>query len=277
MQYAMETNSTATHAAEAVPTVSLLGFRLARVDWQRLVQHIFASLQEGRGGWLVTANLDFLRRYARDPEARDLYDAAELRVADGMPLVWACRVQGDELPERVPGSSLVWPMGERAAQEGRSVYLLGGAPGAGARADEVMRERYPSLRLCGNSSPWIDSPPTPSQVESIVSELSKAAPDILLVGMGSPKQEQLIRILRERLPSTWMIGVGITFSFISGDLKRAPEWMREMGLEWMHRLYQDPRRLAKRYLIDDLPFALQLFSHALRVRIGRILGTSHGS
>ncbi len=277
MQYAMGSNSATANATEAVPTVSLMGFRLARVDWRQLIQHIFTSLQEGRGGWLVTANLDFLRRYVRDPDSRGLYDAAEIRVADGMPLVWACRVQGDELPERVPGSSLVWPLVERAAQEGRSVYLLGGAPGAGARAGEIMRERYPSLRLCGCSSPWIDSPPSPSQVESIVSELSQASPDILLVGMGSPKQELLIRTLRERLPSTWMIGVGVTFSFISGDVKRAPKWMCEMGLEWIHRLFQNPSHLAKRYLIDDLPFALRLFPHALRVRVGRVLGTSHGS
>ncbi len=200
-----------------------------------------------------------------------LYDAAEIRVADGMPLVWACWVQGDKLPERVPGSSLVWPVMERAAQEGRSVsvYLLGGAPGAGERAAKVLVDKYPSLKLCGASSPVIESPPSSTDVELVLAELAKARPDILLVGLGSPKQEQLIRVLREHLPSTWMVGVGISFSFIAGDLRRAPAWMRKTGIEWVHRMIQDPRRLAKRYLVDDLLFALRLFPHALRVRLQR--------
>jgi len=254
---------------ETMPMISLMGLRLACIDSHGLVDHIFASLGTGGGGWLITANLDFLRRYVGDPEARRLYDAAEIRVADGMPLVWACRVQGDKLPERVAGSSLVWPMLERAAHEGRSVYLLGGAPGVSGRAAKVLVDKYPSLNLCGASSPMIDSPPSSMDVELVLAELEKVRPDILLVGLGSPKQEQLIRVLREHLPSTWMVGVGISFSFISGELKRAPAWMREMGIEWVHRMLQDPRRLAKRYLIDDLPFALRLFPHALLVRLQR--------
>ena len=250
--------------------ISLMGLRLACIDCRGLVDHIFASLGTGRGGWLITANLDFLRRYVCDPEVRMLYDAAEIRVADGMPLVWACRVQGDKLPERVAGSSLVWPVIERAAQEGRSVYLLGGAPGASERAAKVLVDKYPSLKLWGTSSPLIDSPPSSRDVELVLAELAKARPDILLVGLGSPKQEQLIRALREHLPSTWMVGVGISFSFIAGDHKRAPAWMRRMGIEWVHRMIQDPRRLTRRYLVEDLPFAFRLFLHALRVRLQRI-------
>src|ERR1019366_1411037 len=98
----------------AALTVSLMGLRLACVDRHQLIDHIFASLQAERGGWGVTANLDFLRRYVCDPSVRDLYDSAEIRVADGMPLVWSCRLQGSQLPERVPGSSLVWLLIERA-------------------------------------------------------------------------------------------------------------------------------------------------------------------
>jgi N-acetylglucosaminyldiphosphoundecaprenol N-acetyl-beta-D-mannosaminyltransferase len=265
----MSSCATTPPLPETMPMVSLMGLRLARIDCRGLVDHIFASLRTGRGGWLITANLDFLRRYVCDPEARMLYDAAEIRVADGMPLVWACWVQGDKLLERVPGSSLVWPVIERAAQEGRSVYLLGGAPGVSGRAAKVLVDKYPSLKLCGASSPLIGSPPSSRDVELVLAELAKERPDILLVGLGSPKQEQLIRALREHLPSTWMVGVGISFSFIAGDLKRAPAWMCRMGIEWVHRLIQDPGRLSKRYLVDDLPFALRLFPHALRVRLQR--------
>jgi N-acetylglucosaminyldiphosphoundecaprenol N-acetyl-beta-D-mannosaminyltransferase len=94
-------------------------------------------------------------------------------------------------------------------------------------------------------------------------------PDILLVGLGSPKQEQLIRALRPHLPATWMVGVGISFSFVAGEIKRAPVWMRKAGVEWVHRLAQEPRRLAKRYLVHDLPFAVRLFTHAAIARFRR--------
>src|SRR5690349_7239105 len=114
----------------SLPSVSLLGMALAQVDTRQLLDHIFAELSAGRGGWLVTANLDFLRRHAHDPQMRRLYEQADVRVADGRPLVWAAKLQGDELPERVAGSRLIYPLAMQAAREQRSLYLLGGAPGA---------------------------------------------------------------------------------------------------------------------------------------------------
>lgn len=250
-----------------LPVVSLMGMRLAKVDRHGLLDHLFGALAGGRGGWLVTANMDFVRRYVHDPESRALYDAAEIRVADGTPMLWASRLQGDPLPGRVPGSSLIWILAERAAHERRSIYLLGGTPSANAGAAKVLAEKYPGLVLCGGSSPMVSSPPTAAEVDRLADELVAARPDILLVGLGSPKQEHLIRALRSRLPATWMIGVGVTFSFVAGEIKRAPLWMRKTGTEWIHRMAQEPRRLAKRYLLHDLPFALRLFAHALWRRL----------
>jgi len=250
-------------------TVSLMGLRLACIDRHALLDHLFSSLRDGQGGWLVTANLDFLRRYVRDSAVRKLYDAAEIRVADGMPLVWACRLQGSRLPERVPGSSLVWLLSARAAREGRSLYLLGGSPGANEGARRILAEKHPDLRLCGGASPVVGSPPSTGDIATVLALLAGERPDILLVGLGSPKQEQVILALREHLPATWMIGVGVSFSFVAGEVKRAPVWMRKAGIEWIHRMLQDPRRLAKRYLIEDLPFALRMFLHALLARLRR--------
>jgi len=246
-----------------------MGLRLACLDRHGLLDHMFSSLRAGRGGWLVTANLDFLRRHSREPEARALYDEADLRVADGMPLVWACRLQGQRLPERVPGSSLVSLLAERAESEGRSIYFLGGAPGANEGARTALVAKHPHLKICGGASPTLGSPPSDGEIKTVLSELVVAKPDILLVGLGSPKQEHVIRALRGHLPATWMIGVGVSFSFLAGDVKRAPVWMRKAGIEWVHRMFQDPGRLAKRYLIDDLPFALRLFPHALAARFFR--------
>lgn len=246
----------------------LFGMRLSHLDCQGLVEYIFSALGSGRGGWVVTANLDFLRRYACMGAYRALYDGADIRVADGMPLVWAARLQGQPLPERVPGSSMVWLLIERALREERTICLLGGAQGANERALSVIHDRYPSLTSVGRS-PQISSPPTNDEVESLRVWLEPLQPDILFVGLGSPKQEQLIQALRPFLPKTWMIGIGVSFSFIAGDLRRAPPWMQSIGAEWIYRLFQDPKRLFRRYVLEDIPFAMRLFPHALWKRICR--------
>jgi N-acetylglucosaminyldiphosphoundecaprenol N-acetyl-beta-D-mannosaminyltransferase len=253
----------------AFATCRLYGMSLAQLDSAGVLDQVFGALARGQGGWLVTANLDFLRRYVHDAGARTLYDAADIRVADGMPLVWAARLQGDVLPERVAGSSLVGLLAERAAHEGCSLYLLGGAPGASARAAEVLRGRHPGLIIAGTSSPRISDPPLFEEVEPLREELRRLRPDLVLVGLGSPKQEKLIAELRDALPSSWLMGVGVSFSFLAGDVRRAPVWMQRTGLEWIHRLAQEPRRLARRYLIEDLPFSVSLFAHALRRRGGQ--------
>jgi N-acetylglucosaminyldiphosphoundecaprenol N-acetyl-beta-D-mannosaminyltransferase len=255
--------------AQPFPVCDLLGMPLARIDVTGLLDHIFGSLARGQGGWVVTANLDFLRRHVRERNTRSLYLDADVLVADGMPLVWAARLQGDVLPGRVAGSAMIWPIAERAARERRSIYFLGGVPDANRRAVRVLRERWPALRIAGQSSPTIGSPPTAAQIAVIRDDVARCEPDLLLVGMGSPKQEQVIRALRPHLPRTWMLGVGISFSFVAGSVRRAPPWMQHSGLEWIWRLGQEPRRLARRYLVDDLPFSLELFGRALLKRVDR--------
>jgi len=249
-----------------LPSVDLLGMRLARVDEDGLLDHLFAELARGKGGWLVTANLDFLRRYAKEPEMRSLYASADLTVADGMPLVWASGILGNPLPERVAGSALIWRFAERAAREQRSVYLLGGDPGAGEGAARVLCERYPGLKIAGHSAPRFSVLPTAAELAPTIAALRATKPDLLLVGLGSPKQERVIDALRREFPATWMAGVGISFSFVAGQVARAPSWMRNTGLEWIHRLAQEPKRLARRYLVEDLPFAAELFARVIWLR-----------
>jgi N-acetylglucosaminyldiphosphoundecaprenol N-acetyl-beta-D-mannosaminyltransferase len=246
---------------------SLLGMQVDCVDQSSVLNHVSASLARGEGGWVLTANLDFIRRHARDPEARELYGRADLCVADGMPLVWAAWLQGHALPGRIAGSTLIHHLVARAAEERRSLYLLGGTDFANQRAAAQMQARHPGLRLCGRSSPRIASPPSAEDVARVADAIVPLRPDILLVGMGSPKQEQLIAALRPLLPGTWMMGVGISFSFMAGEVRRAPGWMQTLGLEWTHRMLQEPRRLARRYLIDDMPFAFRLFASALAMRV----------
>src|SRR5262249_55178522 len=138
------------------------------------------------------------------------------------------------------------------AREGRSLYLLGGEADAAARAADVLRRRWPALAIAGVGSPRVGSPPAPEELARIRAAVLGAAPNLLLIKLGSPKQEQLIQALHAALPRTWMVGVGISFSFVAGTIRRAPRALQRTGLEWLWRLRQEPRRLARRYLIDDL-------------------------
>jgi N-acetylglucosaminyldiphosphoundecaprenol N-acetyl-beta-D-mannosaminyltransferase len=253
---------------EVDDTLCIDGLAIARLDTAQVVDHVFTDLAAGRGGWLVTANVDFVQRAVGDPAIGELYRKADLVVADGRPLLWAARAMGRPLPERVAGSDLVWLLAERAALEGRSLYLLGGDGDAAERAAAELCARWPKLRIAGCSSPRISSPVTPGELAPIREELTQARPDLVYVALGSPKQEYVIDLLRCDLPGSWMLGCGISLSFIAGDVARAPLWMQRAGVEWLHRLFQEPRRLGRRYLLHNLPFTVRLLWRARRARSG---------
>lgn len=249
-------------SADVLPQIRLRGIPIHAVRGRECVEHVFASLASGHGGWIVTPNLDHLRRLTRDASFRELCARADLRVADGMPLLWAARLQRTPLPERVAGSNLIWTLSERAAREGRSVYLLGGDPGTAEEAARVLRERSPSLRIAGIACPPPGFERDARTSDELASAIERSGADLVLVALGSPKQEQVIDAWRARLPRAWWIGIGISFSFVAGRVQRAPLWMQRAGLEWLHRLAQEPRRLARRYLIDGLPFAASLLARS---------------
>ena len=241
-----------------LPTVSLRDVRLHSVTDDEVIDTVIASLQAGKGGWIITVNLQHLRQCERDAEYRSIVDEADIVVVDGMPLLWAGALQGTPMPQRVAGSDLVSSLTGAAAEHGRSIFLLGGAADSADGAASMLQSRYPELQVAGTCAPEYGFENDPAQIDRIGDMLVAAAPDIIYVALGSPKQERLIRQLRGRLPSAWWIGVGISFSFVAGHVKRAPRWMQRYGLEWMHRLAQEPRRLARRYLVQGLPFGARV-------------------
>ena len=234
----------------------------------RAVRAVIEAAQAGRGHWTITANLDHIRRYRSERIAKELIDEADLIVADGMPLIWASRLAGEPLPERVSGSNMVWSICEQASTTGLSVYLLGGDPGVAERAAQVFEDAYPGLVIAGTSSPPVGFEVDAQEIQRIEREISEAAPQIVFVALGFPKQDLLIRGLRTSLPAASLLGVGISLSYVTGDLSRAPEWVCRLGLEWAHRLLQEPtRRLVRRYLVDGVPFGLRLMISAGRHRV----------
>lgn len=251
----------------ACPRVELMGVPLERARAAEVVTRIIERGGAGEGGWVVTPNLDILRRLVRDRAYAELCSGASLMVADGMPLVWASRLLGEPLPERVAGSDLIWSLSAAAARAGRRVFFLGGNPGVAEEAAGILAARCPGLIVAGTHCPPVGFEDDARRRRELSDALRSAHPDIVYVALGSPKQERLIRELRAELPAAWFLGIGISFSFVSGEVRRAPGWMRACGLEWLHRFVQEPGKLFKRYFIHGIPFAAVLLGWALWSRV----------
>ena len=255
--------SKSNHHSADWPIVDLAGIRFDAVTRPQIVDHTVESLAQDCGGWILPVNLDVLRQYVQNPEVPHLTRRATVFVSDGMPLVWASRLQGTKLPQRVCGSDLIWSLSEAAAEAGRSVYLLGGDEGVGEEAAAVLCDRFANLKIAGTYCPPFGFEKSQKEMARIREALDAASPDIIFVALGFPKQERLVDQLIDRLPQTWWVSVGISFSFVAGRVERAPRWIQKFGLEWVHRMFQEPGRLVKRYLIDDIPFAISLFIRSL--------------
>lgn len=242
----------------ALPEVELRGIGIHALSQAECVGYVLDELDRGRGGWVVTPNLDHLLRTTRDQEFRELYAEATLRVVDGQILVWALALQRTPVPERVAGSDLISTLSAGAAQRKRSVFLLGGNPGTAVKAAAELQARYPGLVIAGTECPPHGFDKDALAMARLSRRIHTAKPDIVFVALGSPKQELVIRHLRHDRPEAWWLGVGISFSFLAGEVQRAPRWMQRCGLEWLHRVAQEPGRLFRRYFVDGLPFAARL-------------------
>lgn len=258
--------------APSLPTVRLYGVRFHAVTERQTIDFILSELDAGRGGSVVTPNLDHLRRSQKDVSFAALVSEASLVVADGMPVVWASRVQGTPLPQRVAGSDLISSLSAAAAERGRSVFMLGGTPGTADAAAKVLQGRSPNLKIAGTYCPPLGFESDEDEMTRLIEILRSTSPDIIYVALGSPKQEYLIDQIARTLPRAWWLGVGISFSFLCGDVKRAPRWVQKIGMEWLHRVIQEPRRLFHRYFVVGLPFFTRLMSNALYERVMRSLG-----
>ncbi len=255
---------------EAFERVDLDGTGFDRITEVEVVAVVREALAEGRGGRIITPNIDILRQAQVDAGVRAYLDDADLIVADGMPLVWASRLSGTPLPERVAGSSLIWSLSTGLGRDHRSIAVIGGKParpetgaldGATRAADRLAAD-CPGLRIAGTLCPPFGFERDPATYDDVCAKVVDAEPDLVFVGLGFPKQEHVIERLRAGLPRTWFIGCGAAVNFVAGDVDRAPRWMQRTGLEWAHRLGTEPRRLAGRYLRHDAPYALRLLAQA---------------
>jgi N-acetylglucosaminyldiphosphoundecaprenol N-acetyl-beta-D-mannosaminyltransferase len=243
--------------------VRILDCEIDNLDREGGLDRLLALARGGRPGYAVTPNADHLMLLRRDPGFAAAYRDADLRLADGAPLLWAARLQGTPLREKLSGSDLFPLLCARAAEAGLGVYFLGGRPGAAAAAAVRLAARLPRLRITGTACPPRGFEQDVSQDDAVVSAIRAAAPDLLFVALGAPKQEVWIHRHRERLGVPLAIGIGAGLDFVAGHVRRAPVWMQRNGLEWAWRIGQEPR-LWSRYLVRDLPFVLYLLGLLLR-------------
>jgi len=250
-------------------TSLILGIPVDDLTMEEATERIFGLVEsfgpETRPHLVATINVDFLVNCLstfggfRHPELVGVLRKAVICTADGMPLVWASRLLGCGLRERVTGADLVPELCRVAALRGRSVFLLGGKLETAQEAADLLRKRCPGLKVAGVDSPFVHT-----QGEELVDaeetdipiceRLNASGADILFIGFGNPKQELWFQRNQHRLRVPVSLGIGGTFSFITGQVKRAPEWMQRWGLEWLFRLVVEPRRLWKRYFLGFIKF-----------------------
>jgi N-acetylglucosaminyldiphosphoundecaprenol N-acetyl-beta-D-mannosaminyltransferase len=224
------------------------------VTFDEALARIAELVDRRNGGAVFTPNVDHVVKSEEHLEFRQAYSRADLCLADGMPILWASRLLGSPLPEKISGSDLVVPVAHLAAERGWRLYLLGGGPGVAAEAGDKMAREL-GVRVVGTDSPVVRSDGGIDDPEQTLERVRAARPDVVLVALGAPKQELWIDRFGSHIRPAVAIAVGGSLDFIAGRVKRAPAWMSRAGLEWLFRLVHEPRRLWRRYLVEDPRFA----------------------
>jgi N-acetylglucosaminyldiphosphoundecaprenol N-acetyl-beta-D-mannosaminyltransferase len=244
-------------AARPAPrTVELLGVPLAITDYAGTLDWIDATVAARRHAYLCVAAVHTVMACHEDPELRAAVLGADFTVPDGQPLVWALTALGHRLPDRVYGPELMERACARAARTGQSMYLYGGRnQGALAELARTLRLRHPGLKIVGGHCPPF-RPLTDAEEDGIAAEINRSGADVVWVGIGVPKQEKWMARMRDRLDAPVLVGVGAAFDFHAGLVPQAPDALQRLGLEWVFRLVQEPRRLWRRYLRYNPRFVL---------------------
>ncbi|MEX1223909.1 MAG: WecB/TagA/CpsF family glycosyltransferase [Pirellulales bacterium] len=257
------------------PTVSLFGMKIDAVDMSAAVARVQSWIDnhDGRCQYVVTPNTDHAVMFQENPALREVYATAGMVLADGFPIVAAARLLGKPLPERVTGSDLVPSLfsaynargGEHDSQapaQRLRVFLLGAADGVAERAAANIEHRWPGVEVVGCYSPPLGFEKDDAENAKIIQQINASAPQLLVIGLGAPKQELWISRFQHELNVPAALCVGATIDFLAGEKRRAPRWMQRAGLEWLHRCASEPRRLVKRYARDAWIFPGLLWQEA---------------
>jgi N-acetylglucosaminyldiphosphoundecaprenol N-acetyl-beta-D-mannosaminyltransferase len=242
------------------PRIEMMGCAIDNLSMEETLQTVETFISSGRPHQHVVVNVDKLVKAQRDPGLRRIINGCSLINADGMPVVWASRLLGKPLKERVAGVDLFDALMVRAADKGWRVFLLGAKEEVVSTVRATYAKRYPNLVFAGyRNGYW-----KPEEEAQVVQEIADARADLLFVAISSPRKEQFLGRHQQVMRVPFAMGVGGTFDVAAGKVRRAPVWMQRSGLEWFFRFLQEPRRMFRRYFVEDMAF-IPLFVHEWRL------------
>jgi len=231
--------------------MKFMNIEIDNLTMEETLERIDTLIQQNKNTYAVTPNVDHIVQLEHDDELYEIYKNADLILTDGKPLLWIAKWYGTPIKEKISGSDLFPLLCKMAAQKGYTMFFLGAAEGIAAKAAKNLMKRYAGLNIVGTYSPPFGFEKDNAEIQKMINMIKKAHPHILIVGLGCPKQEKFIFRYREQLGVPISLGLGASLDFEAGNIKRAPKWMADHGLEWLFRITQDPKRMAKRYLIND--------------------------
>lgn len=230
----------------------LLNTYVSNVTMAEAVAGIEEMLAAGKKSYVVAINVDVVMKIEEDPYLKKITDTADMVLVDGTPLVWIAKHHKTPVKEKVSGSDLVPQLCKTAAEKGYTLFILGGKDGVADQAKQKLEETYPEIRIVGTYAPPLGFEKDEAQLVRTNAIISQASPDLLIACLGCPKQEKFIYENIGKYNAKVSVCAGATVDFLAGNVKRAPKWMSNHGLEWLYRFFQEPRRLFKRYFIDDM-------------------------
>jgi len=240
-------------------SVRLFGLRMDNLTMDETVSQVNGFISEGGVHHHVVVNVDKIVKAHRDPRIRKIVNGCDLVSVDGQPVVWASRLLGQPIKARVAGIDLMMCLFAEAQKRGYRLYFLGAQAQVVERAVEEVRRRFPGVQIAG----WRDGYFSEAEEPQVAQEIALARPHILFVGITSPKKELLLDRWKDHIQAPFVMGVGGSFDVVAGKVRRAPRWMQHAGLEWLFRLVQEPHRMWRRYLVEDVQF-LWLVARELR-------------
>ncbi len=245
--------------------INICDIEIDKYSFDRVVEMIaHHAISKSTPKYVVTPNVQHIVLLQQDARFRLTYHNAFLVVPDGVPLLWAAKLFNTPLSGRVNGTDLFERLCKISAERGLKVFLLGGRPGSAKKTRQVLETRHPNLNIVGTYCPYYGFESDLDELKRINLAIQAAAPDILFVGLGSPKQEYWISDNYQKLGVPVSIGIGASFELVSGTVKRAPKFMQEAGLEWFFRLIMEPKRLWQRYFIGNTIFILLVLKQKLK-------------
>lgn len=221
-------------------------------------------IKQNKNAYVVTPNVDHIVRVENDEEFRKIYHNADMVLTDGQPLIWISKFYRTPIKEKISGSDLFPMVCKLSAEKKYKIFFLGAGEGVASRAAINLKKKYKNLQVVGTYSPPFGFENDKEEIDKIISILSEKSIDILVLGLGTPKQEKFFARYKEKINVPITFGFGASLDFEAGNIKRAPKWISKIGFEWLYRLCKDPKRMFKRYIIDDTKIFKLIFKYRIR-------------